>query len=47
MKALVYSKKLHPKTLITHHFALDQIMEAYETFGHAAASNALKVILTA
>jgi alcohol dehydrogenase len=42
----VQSGKLDPKQLITHHFKLDQIMEAYETFGHAAKEKALKVILT-
>jgi alcohol dehydrogenase len=42
----VQSKKLQPKRLITHHFRLDQVMEAYETFGNAAKEKALKVILT-
>jgi alcohol dehydrogenase len=42
----VQSKKIEPKKLITHHFKLDQIIEAYETFGNAAKENALKVILT-
>jgi alcohol dehydrogenase len=42
----VQSKKLEPKKLITHHFRLDQIIEAYDTFGHAAKEKALKVILT-
>ncbi len=43
---IVQSGKLDPKKLITHHFRLDQIAEAYETFGNAAKENALKVILT-
>jgi alcohol dehydrogenase len=43
----VQSGKLDPKKLITHHFKLDQIMEAYETFGNAENEKALKVILTA
>jgi len=43
----VQSKKLQPKKLITHHFRLDQVMDAYETFGNAAKEKALKVILTA
>jgi alcohol dehydrogenase len=43
----VQSKKIQPKKLITHHFRLDQVMEAYETFGNAAKEKALKVILTA
>ncbi len=42
----VQSKKIEPKKLITHHFKLDQIVEAYETFGNAAKEKALKVILT-
>ncbi|WP_426670198.1 zinc-dependent alcohol dehydrogenase family protein [Mucilaginibacter sp. McL0603] len=42
----VQSKKLQPKQLITHHFRLDQVIEAYETFGNAAKEKALKVILT-
>ncbi len=42
----VQSQKIQPKKLITHHFRLDQIMEAYDTFGHAAKEKALKVILT-
>jgi alcohol dehydrogenase len=33
--------------LITHHFKLDQIIEAYDTFGRAAETKALKVIITA
>ena len=41
------ANKIDPKRLITHHFVLDQIIEAYETFGHAAKSHALKVIITA
>jgi alcohol dehydrogenase len=43
----VKSGKIDPKKLITHHFKLDQIVEAYETFGNAAKEKALKVILTA
>jgi alcohol dehydrogenase len=42
----VWSNKLQPKKLITHHFRLDQIIEAYDTFGNAATEKALKVILT-
>jgi len=43
----VQSKKLDPKRLITHHFKLAQIVEAYDTFGRAAATKALKVIIDA
>ena len=41
----VQSERLEPKRLITHHFRLDEIMDAYETFGNAAKEKALKVIL--
>ena len=37
--------KINPKLLITHRFKLDQILEAYETFGNAARTRALKVLL--
>jgi alcohol dehydrogenase len=43
----VQAKKIEPKQLITHHFKLDQIIAAYDTFGNAAKEKALKVILTA
>ncbi|QUD89544.1 zinc-dependent alcohol dehydrogenase family protein [Phenylobacterium montanum] len=43
----VQSEKLDPKRLITHHFRLDQIMDAYDTFAHAADNRALKVIIEA
>jgi alcohol dehydrogenase len=39
--------KIDPKVLITHRFKLDRILEAYETFSHAADTRALKVILEA
>ena len=41
------SRKIDPKLLITHRFKLDQILEAYETFGNAAKTKALKVIIEA
>lgn len=43
----VQSGKIDPTQLITHHFKLDQILEAYETFGNAAKTKALKVIIDA
>ena len=46
LKAVV-ARKLEPKRLITHRYPLDKILEAYETFGKAATSQALKVILEA
>jgi alcohol dehydrogenase len=39
------SRKIDPKLLITHRFKLDQILDAYETFAHAADTRALKVII--
>ena len=42
----VISHKLDGKKLITHHFALNDIIQAYDTFAHAAREKALKVILT-
>ncbi|MHB1687996.1 MAG: zinc-dependent alcohol dehydrogenase family protein [Ignavibacteriaceae bacterium] len=42
----VLSGKLQPEKLITHRFALNEIMKAYDTFGNAAKEKALKVILT-
>jgi alcohol dehydrogenase len=43
----VQSKKIDPKLLITHRFKLDKILDAYETFEHAASTGALKVIIEA
>ncbi len=43
----VASKKIDPKQLITHHFKLDEIVAAYDTFGDAAKTKALKVIISA
>jgi alcohol dehydrogenase len=43
----VRSRKIDPRLLITHRFKLDQILDAYETFGHAARTKALKVIIEA
>ena len=39
------SRKIDPKRLITHRFKLDRILDAYETFAHAANTKALKVII--
>jgi len=32
--------------LITHHFMLDEMMQAYDTFGNAMKESTLKVIIT-
>ena len=42
----VISGKVHPEQLVTHHFALQDVMPAYETFGNAMQEQALKVIIT-
>ena len=42
---MVKAGRLDPKRLATHHFALDDTMRAYDTFGNAAREGALKVIL--
>lgn len=42
----VGSGKLKPKQLVTHHFSLDKIVDAYATFGNAAKEQALKVIIS-
>jgi alcohol dehydrogenase len=43
---VVRSGKLQPKKLVTHRFAMTDIMNAYDTFANAAKEGALKVILT-
>lgn len=43
----VQSRKVDPALLITHRFNLDQVLEAYDTFGRAAQTHALKVIIEA
>lgn len=43
----VQSGNVNPTQLITHHFPLDRIEEAYQVFGNAAQEKALKVILRA
>jgi alcohol dehydrogenase len=41
------SRKIDPKLLITHRFTLERVLDAYETFAHAAETRALKVIIAA
>jgi alcohol dehydrogenase len=43
----VQSRKIDPKKLITHHFKLADILDAYDTFAQAASTQALKVIIEA
>jgi alcohol dehydrogenase len=42
---MMRARKIDPKKLITHHFKLTDIISAYDTFGRAAETGALKVIL--
>lgn len=42
---LLHAQQVDPKQLITHRFKLDAILDAYETFGNAADTKALKVII--
>ena len=42
----VTSGRLQPQQLITHHFTLDQVMEAYDTFENAMKEHALKVMIS-
>jgi alcohol dehydrogenase len=43
---VVRSGKLQPSKLVTHRFAMEDILKAYDTFGNAAKEGALKVVLT-
>ena len=42
---VVQSGRLEPKRLVTHRFALADVMTAYDTFGDAVNQRALKVVL--
>ena len=39
--------RINAKQLITHRYKLDQILQAYDTFGSAADTKALRVIIEA
>lgn len=41
----IEAKKIDPKTLITHHFKLDEILKAYDIFLNAANEKALKIAI--
>jgi alcohol dehydrogenase len=43
---LVAQGKLKPEKFVSHRFTFDSIMEAYDTFGRAADTKALKVAIT-
>jgi alcohol dehydrogenase len=42
---LVASGKLNVDNFATHHFKVDEMMDAYDTFGRAAETKALKVVI--
>lgn len=44
LKALC-AHKVDPLMLVSHHFNFENILEAYDTFGHAEKTQALKVII--
>jgi len=44
---LIANGKLEVKPMGTHHFKLDQMLEAYDCFGNAADNHALKVVISA
>ncbi|MCR2827526.1 zinc-binding dehydrogenase, partial [Microbacterium sp. zg.Y909] len=44
---LVEQHKLEASMFVTHDFTLDRIEEAYDVFGRAAETKALKVLITA
>jgi alcohol dehydrogenase len=43
----VQARRIDPALLITHRFKLEDILDAYETFGHATRTGAMKVIIDA
>ena len=43
---LAQGKQVDAGRFVTHHFTLDQFEEAYDVFGNAADTGALKVVLT-
>ncbi len=43
---LVAQGRLTPERFVSHHFAFEDIVDAYDTFGRAAETKALKVAIT-
>jgi alcohol dehydrogenase len=43
---LVTSHQIDVRRFVTHHFALDDFIQAYEVFADAGETGALKVVLT-
>jgi len=46
LSRLVQTHQLNPEHFVTHHFALGDILKAYEMFANASETGALKVVLT-
>jgi len=44
---MIAEGKIPAEKLATHHFTMDQMIEAYDVFGAAAKHKALKVVITA
>ncbi|WP_045835371.1 zinc-dependent alcohol dehydrogenase family protein [Hyphomicrobium sp. 99] len=44
---IVQAHRIDPAKLITHRFKFDKILDAYDTFSHAAETRALKVVIEA
>lgn len=42
----VASEKIQAKKLVTHHFAFEHIVDAYDTFRNAAKTHALKIVIS-
>ena len=43
---LIASRQLDVNEFVTHHFAMDQFMDAYDVFARAGETGALKVVVT-
>ena len=43
---LAQGEQVQPGRFVTHHFALDEFIDAYDTFARAGETGALKVVLT-
>ena len=43
---LVAQGRLAPEKFVSHRFTFDSVMDSYDTFGRAAETKALKVVIT-
>jgi alcohol dehydrogenase len=43
---LVAQRKLRPEAFVSHRFKLDEMLDAYDTFGRAAETRAMKVAIS-